>query len=233
MALIDIPLCEQEVRWVWAETINLRKGGGWIMNSLRKLMEVNNKEWEKAFDSIHDWVCIIDLDSKILRSNKIGQEYFSLPINKITGQKCCKLIHGTDKPLNACPLLQMLKTRERESAEIQILDGRWMMITVDPIFDDEGYIIKAVHIARDITRRTMIQNEKEQLILELQKALAKVTLLSGLVPICASCKKIRDDKGYWTQIESFIQKYASVDFSHSICPDCAKKLYPDLDIYDD
>lgn len=203
------------------------------MNSLGKLLGINNKEWEKIFDSIHDWVCIIDLDSKILRSNKKGQEYFSLPITKIIGQKCCKLIHGTDKPLDACPLLKMLNTRERESVEIQILDGRWMMITVDPIFDDEGYIIKAVHITRDITRRIMIQNEKEQLILELQKALAKVTLLSGLVPICASCKKIRDDKGYWTQIENFIQKYASVDFSHSICPDCAKKLYPDLEIYGD
>jgi PAS domain S-box-containing protein len=200
------------------------------MNSIEKLLDYN-KEWEKGFDSIHDWVCIIDLDSIILRSNKVGEKYFNLPVTNIIGQKCCKLIHGTDEPLDACPLPKMLKTRERESVEIPILDGRWMAITVDPIFNDDGYMIKAVHIARDITRRIIIQNEKEQLILELQKALAKVTLLSGLIPICANCKKIREDKGYWTQIENFMKKYANVDFSHSICPDCAKKLYPDLDIY--
>lgn len=203
------------------------------MDIRKHLTVVYNKEWEKVFNSIHDWVCLIDLDSNILQSNQIGEEYFKLPTHKIIGQKCCKLIHGTDQPLEACPLTKMLKTRERESVEIQILDGRWMMITVDPIFNDEGYIVKAVHITRDITRRIMIQNEKEQLILELQKALAKVTLLSGLIPICAICKKIRDDQGYWTQVENFIRKYASVDFSHSICPDCVKKHYPEYADLDD
>lgn len=61
---------------------------------------------------------------------------------------------------------------------------------------------------------------------DLQKALSEVKLLSGFLPICASCKKIRDDQGYWNQIESYIQQHAAVEFSHSICPDCAKKLYP-------
>lgn len=70
--------------------------------------------------------------------------------------------------------------------------------------------------------------EKENLILKLQEALAKVQTLSGLLPICASCKKIRDDHGYWNQLESYIGKHADVQFSHGICPDCAKKLYPDL-----
>jgi hypothetical protein len=66
------------------------------------------------------------------------------------------------------------------------------------------------------------------LILELQEAFAKVKTLSGLLPICASCKKIRDDSGYWNRIESYIGKHADVQFSHGICPDCAKKLYPEL-----
>jgi len=65
---------------------------------------------------------------------------------------------------------------------------------------------------------------------ELQATRAKVKILSGLLPICASCKKIRDDKGYWNQIESYIRDFSEADFSHSICPDCAKELYPDLDI---
>ncbi len=70
--------------------------------------------------------------------------------------------------------------------------------------------------------------EKEQLILELQDALAKVKTLSGLLPICASCKKIRDDQGYWNRIESYIGKHADVEFSHGICPECARKLYPEI-----
>jgi PAS domain S-box-containing protein len=63
---------------------------------------------------------------------------------------------------------------------------------------------------------------------KLQDALAKIKTLSGLLPICAACKKIRDDKGYWNQIEVYIRDHSEADFSHSICPECAKKLYPEF-----
>jgi hypothetical protein len=72
------------------------------------------------------------------------------------------------------------------------------------------------------------QREKEAAILELQVALANVKRLSGLLPICASCKNIRDDEGYWHQVEVYIHTHTEVDFSHSICPDCIQKLYPAL-----
>ncbi|MDH3391775.1 MAG: hypothetical protein OEL85_08260, partial [Desulfobulbaceae bacterium] len=58
--------------------------------------------------------------------------------------------------------------------------------------------------------------------------LDKVNLLGGMLPICASCKKIRDDKGYWNQIETYIRDHSEAEFSHGICPDCAQKLYPDF-----
>ncbi len=63
---------------------------------------------------------------------------------------------------------------------------------------------------------------------KLQRALEEIKILRGILPICANCKKIRDDKGYWNQIESYIHKHSEAEFSHSICPDCAKKLYPNL-----
>ena len=72
------------------------------------------------------------------------------------------------------------------------------------------------------------QREKEAVIVEFQDALANVKRLSGLLPICASCKKIRDDEGYWHQVEVYIHTHTEVDFSHSICPDCTQKLYPSL-----
>ncbi|MFH2066350.1 MAG: CHASE domain-containing protein [Pseudomonadota bacterium] len=71
-------------------------------------------------------------------------------------------------------------------------------------------------------------NYRKKLIQELQQALSEVKQLSGLLPICSNCKKIRDDHGYWNQIETYIHKHSEAKFSHSICPDCAKKIYPDL-----
>ena len=73
--------------------------------------------------------------------------------------------------------------------------------------------------------------EKSKIIAELHKTLEEVETLSGFLPICASCKKIRDDKGYWKKIEAYIQEHSEAEFSHSICPECTKKLYSDLDIY--
>ncbi len=82
-------------------------------------------------------------------------------------------------------------------------------------------------MAHDITEARQAEEEKEKLILELQNTIRKVKTLSGMLPICASCKKIRDDKGYWNQIESYIRDHSEVEFSHGICPECVKKLYPD------
>ena len=75
--------------------------------------------------------------------------------------------------------------------------------------------------------RHRAENERERLIKELQTALSKAKTLSGLIPICASCKKIRDSKDDWNQIETYIHDHSEADFTHSICPDCSKKLYLD------
>jgi DNA-binding NarL/FixJ family response regulator len=70
--------------------------------------------------------------------------------------------------------------------------------------------------------------ERDRLIGELQEALANIKTLSGLVPICAGCKQIRDDKGYWSQVEIYVAKHSGAKFTHGICPDCARKLYPGI-----
>jgi PAS domain S-box-containing protein len=77
----------------------------------------------------------------------------------------------------------------------------------------------------DITERKQAEEERERLILELQEALAKIKTLSGMLPICSSCKKIRNDTGYWQQIEVYICDHSEAEFTHGICPDCMKKLY--------
>ena len=86
---------------------------------------------------------------------------------------------------------------------------------------------------RDITERKRTEEEREKLIRELQNAMAEVKTLSGLLPICAHCKNVRDDKGYWNKIESYIRKHSGAQFSHGICPECAKKFFSDFDLCDD
>jgi hypothetical protein len=87
-------------------------------------------------------------------------------------------------------------------------------------------------VAKAQVKRDQVLMEKERLIHELQDALGEVKTLSGLIPICASCKKIRDDTGYWNQIETYIEARSEAGFSHGICPECAKKLYPDMNLYE-
>ncbi len=85
-----------------------------------------------------------------------------------------------------------------------------------------------VEYSIDITDRKHCEEKREKLVAQLQDAIAKIKTLQGMLPICSSCKKIRDDKGYWNQIESYIRQHSEAEFTHSICPECAKKLYPEF-----
>ncbi len=88
-----------------------------------------------------------------------------------------------------------------------------------------------IGVGLDISERARTEREKEKLINELQEMLSEVKKLSGLLPICASCKKIRDDQGYWNQIESYIHEHSEAKFSHGMCPECSNKLYGEEDWY--
>jgi len=77
-------------------------------------------------------------------------------------------------------------------------------------------------------QRKLSEEKREKVLQEREKALEETRILRGLLPICASCKKIRDDQGYWTQIEGYIRAHSEAEFSHGICPECTKKLYPEL-----
>jgi len=92
--------------------------------------------------------------------------------------------------------------------------------------NEKGWPIGVIGITRDITARKKAEEEREHLIVELRRALEQIKRLSGLLPICASCKKIRADDGYWQDVAVYIQKHSEADLSHGICPDCLDYLYP-------
>ncbi len=127
--------------------------------------------------------------------------------------------------------------RAREAGEIKAVhyefrgrkkDGSLLFIEAlgsRTIYNDRPAVIGTL---LDITQRKKDMAERERLIGELKEAVATIKTLQGILPICSCCKKIRDDKGYWNQIEKYITEHSLAEFSHSLCPDCMKKVYPDI-----
>ncbi len=115
----------------------------------------------------------------------------------------------------------------RKDSTLMWIRGRGKIVE----WDDEGKPVRFVGTHSDISERKKAEEEREKLILELRSALEEVKTLRGLIPICAKCKKIRDDKGYWNQIEVYIEKFSDAKFSHGLCEECSDDLYGEEDWY--
>ncbi|MBP9532228.1 MAG: PAS domain-containing protein, partial [Syntrophaceae bacterium] len=141
-------------------------------------------------------------------------------------------VHPDDREKVNHAYTESVKTRTpyEITHRLRMTDGRikWVNEICRTEYDPQGHPIKSFGIVQDITDLKQAQEEREKLIAELQQAMSDVKVLSGMLPICASCKKIRDDKGYWNRIEAYIGKHSNAQFSHGICPECARKLYPEL-----
>lgn len=137
--------------------------------------------------------------------------------------------------------VQELWVREKEQAgpeqtafqgldvTVACKDGTRKEVFVQPAIVDQTSFIAFL----DLTERKKAEQERERLIAGLQQALDEIKTLRGILPICSHCKKIRDDQGYWNQVEAFVEKHSDAEFSHSICRECAQKYYPDLDLYEE
>lgn len=142
------------------------------------------------------------------------------------------IIHPDDKEDVFKKGMELIKSQKDNVQIYRIItrdgDIRWVEDRKTSLFSKNGKFKGIDGIVFDITDR---KNAEEALIKEkekLQEAILKIKQLRGLLPICASCKRIRDDKGYWRQIESYIEQHSEAEFSHSICPECANKIYPEL-----
>ena len=126
----------------------------------------------------------------------------------------------TERP----PYLIMLTARVRKADVIEGLAAGANDYLTKPV--DAGELHARIEVGR---RMVALQEALATKIKELHQALDQVKTLRGIVPICASCKKIRDDKGYWNQVEVYVRNHTEAEFSHGICPDCMKRLYPEFD----
>jgi PAS domain S-box-containing protein len=122
------------------------------------------------------------------------------------------------------------KTEEIEVRVPRSSGDTYYLTTVKPILNDSGTVETVICTSKNITKRKLAELALKKERDKLMKALKEIKTLSGLLPICATCKNIRDDKGYWNQMEKYIQQHSDAQFSHGICPDCANKMYPYLDV---
>ncbi|MBI3853110.1 MAG: hypothetical protein HY298_22900 [Verrucomicrobia bacterium] len=123
------------------------------------------------------------------------------------------------------PLLRHLRAREAAEAQLQEVNR-----TLEQRVQERTHELQTANesLRAEIAERQRMQQERERLIADLQMALADVKQLSGLLPICAGCKKIRDDRGYWSHVESYIAERSEAKFTHGFCPACTKKFFPGL-----
>ena len=200
-------------------------------NSLADKIVQYQTSLENIFNSANP-LCITNLDFELMQANEAYYAIWPRPKKQTGSVKCYESSPGPSCKTDLCPLQQIVHGKKEvvvETTKYEI-SGKELtfIITARPFKDAKGELIGIVESFQDITNRKILEKEKEKLIEELQASLNKVKLLSGFLPICASCKKIRDDKGYWKQIEAYIKDHSEAEFSHGICPECAKKLYPDL-----
>ncbi|MFC1495073.1 PAS domain-containing protein [Thermodesulfobacteriota bacterium] len=145
-------------------------------------------------------------------------------------------VHPEDQPIISSEVHKVFKT-DLHSYEyrFQCKDRSyiWVRDEMKLVRNKDGNPIEIIGCWLDITKRKRAEEQRNRLILDLQKTLSEVKTLRGFLPICSHCKKIRDDKGYWNQIEAYIQDHSEAEFSHSICQECAKKYYPNMDLNDE
>jgi transcriptional regulator with PAS, ATPase and Fis domain len=112
-----------------------------------------------------------------------------------------------------------------------VLGGNRKYIIFDaaPVYSADGELVAAVETLQDITERKRLEEEKEQLVMDLHLASTRIKKLRGLIPICSTCKKIRDDKGYWNKLECYIEEHSEAEFTHSMCPACEERFYMDFE----
>ena len=187
--------------------------------------------FEMLFNNSLDGVMLTSPEGPILDANPAACQIFGRTRKEILSAGRNGLIDTSDPRLE--PLIAERKKTGKAHGELTARrkDGSlFPMEFSSMLFRDSGGNARTCLIFRDISDRKNADAERERLIRELQDALGHVKTLSGLLPICASCRKIRDEHGKWHHLEVYIRNHTSADFTHGICPDCKRTLYPDFEL---
>jgi PAS domain S-box-containing protein len=187
------------------------------------------ERWRAVFENVPDVITEIDRDGRILVTNSFpGRELSEVVDRNIYDIIPERLHDGLRRSVEA-----VFESGEPKAIESHIVTDResWWITRFVPVREN-GEVRSVLAIGTEFTARKRAENEQLRLIGELREALKKVETLSGLLPICASCKNVRDDQGYWRRIEGYISERSGAEFSHGLCPTCASELHAKLDDLD-
>jgi len=188
-----------------------------------RLLSVVPLAREFVLDNIDDAILVVDSLNRVVDFNKSCQKLFEFD-NKIILKPLAEVL----KPL--VPYLQEINNRQMFSSELILGEGsasRIYSLRMYELFSQRQRLRGRIFHFHDITERKAAEQERERIIAELKDALQKVDTLSGYLPICSSCKKIRDDQGYWEEVEKYISSHSKAQFSHTLCNECMQRLYPE------
>jgi PAS domain S-box-containing protein len=200
-----------------------------------ELLRNTVQRFHTILSSLYSGVLIVTEEGSVEFANQAFCDMFDLPDSpaSLNGLKAPEMIakirDAYANPAQALARIGEVVAEQQpvRGEEIAVRDGRTYAVDFIPLFVDGKRCGRLWHHT-DITGQKRAEAEKAKLVADLTEALAQVKKLSGFLPICASCKKIRDDRGYWRQVEEYIREHSEAEFSHSICPECAKRLYPDF-----
>jgi PAS domain-containing protein len=179
---------------------------------------------DQLVERMSDGLIVLDAQGRLIDINPAARSIIS-GVHAEIGSRAEEIHGGLGEAIGA------LRSGPPDHREISISGdpGRHLELRSFPLFHRAGGRSGVLLVIRDITERKRLENEREALITQLTTALADVKTLSGLLPICSSCKKIRDDTGYWRTLEGYISDHSEAQFSHGLCDDCMHKLYPELE----
>lgn len=198
----------------------------------RKLTELALKESEERFRSIYNNATMgfyrLSNDGRLIMGNPKFFEMLKISEQELLNKKIEEVLEIDENRQNFLEILKREKKINGYESEWFRKDGALFFgrETAWTITNDKGDIQYIDVILEDVTLKKQVEEEREQLISLLQSAKSEIKVLSGLLPICASCKRIRDENGNWSNMEQYIDEHSEAEFSHGICPDCAQKLYP-------
>lgn len=161
--------------------------------------------------------------------NRAFSAAFHREPNEVVGMRIWDIFSAEEAKKRMSVVSKAFATAQTIVFEVRVptaAGDTFYITSVKPICDETGQVSSVVCISKNITERKQHDVEREQLIRDLQASMQHVKALSGLLPICAHCKKIRDDHGYWTQLETYIRDHSQADFTHGICPACSKAYFP-------
>lgn len=199
-----------------------------IENELREREE----QLRDLFENATDLVQSVGPDGRLLLVNRAWLNTLGYRASELASLTIFDVIHPDCLPECRTMFERVLKGEAVNNLEVlfRAKDGQTIHVEGNASCRFEnGQAIATRAIFRDITKRKAVEAERERLIKELQAALAEVQTLSGLLPICGWCKKIRDDGGYWNSVEGYLKERAAVEFTHGICPECSAKMIADMD----